>query len=276
MKRFNKAFTVLVFAFLYIPMIVLCVASFNSGKDIATWEGFTLAQYGELFRDGVLLPLLANSLIIAVVSSLVATVLGTMAALGIRAMGDKMRRFTMGVTNIPMTNPEIVTGVSLALLFAFVGQMLKLNSVLGFATLLIAHITFNLPYVILSVMPKLSQMDPDLRDAAMDLGCTPRQAFFKVLIHEIMPGIISGALMAFTMSLDDFVISYFVYGPNFVTLPVEIYNYTKKPLHPKIYALFTLLFLVILLVMVTMNVLQGRDEKLHRKARGVFRKGGLV
>ena len=173
MKRFNKVFTFLVFAFLYIPMIVLCVASFNAGKDIATWEGFTFAQYGELFRDGVLLPLLANSLIIAVASSLIATVLGTMAALGIRAMGDKMRRFTMSVTNIPMTNPEIVTGVSLALLFAFVGQMLKLNSVLGFATLLIAHITFNMPYVILSVMPKLSQMDPDLRDAAMDLGCTP-------------------------------------------------------------------------------------------------------
>ena len=272
MKRFNRVFTVLVFAFLYIPMIVLCVASFNAGKDIATWEGFTLAQYGELFRDGVLLPLLLNSLIVAVVSSLIATVLGTMAALGIRAMGDRMRRITMGVTNILMTNPEIVTGVSLALLFAFVGQLLKLNAVLGFVTLLIAHITFNLPYVILSVMPKLSQMDRDLSDAAMDLGCTPVQAFFKVIIHEILPGIISGALMAFTMSLDDFVISYFVYGPNFITLPVEIYNYTKKPLHPKIYALFTLMFLAILVIMVVMNLVQANDENRRRQSRGVFKR----
>ena len=273
MKTFNKVFTILVFTFLYVPMLVLGVASFNSGTDIAIWKGFTFAQYGALFRDGVLLPLLLNSLIVAVVSSLVATVIGTMAALGIHSMGKKLRKFTMTLTNIPMTNPEIVTGVSLALLFAFVGQMLKLKSILGFMTLLIAHITFNLPYVILSVMPKLGQMDPDLRDAAMDLGCTPVQAFFKVVIHEIMPGIISGALMAFTMSLDDFVISYFVYGPTFITLPVEIYNYTKKPLQPKIYALFTLLFLVILLVMAGMNLVQGRDEERRRKARGVFGKG---
>ena len=273
MKTFNKVFTILVFTFLYVPMLVLGVASFNSGTDIAIWKGFTFAQYGALFRDGVLLPLLLNSLIVAVVSSLAATVIGTMAALGIHSMGKKLRKFTMTLTNIPMTNPEIVTGVSLALLFAFVGQMLKLKSILGFMTLLIAHITFNLPYVILSVMPKLGQMDPDLRDAAMDLGCTPVQAFFKVVIHEIMPGIISGALMAFTMSLDDFVISYFVYGPTFITLPVEIYNYTKKPLQPKIYALFTLLFLVILLVMAGMNLVQGRDEERRRKARGVFGKG---
>lgn len=276
MKRFNRAFTILIFAFLYIPMIVLAVASFNSGTDVATWKSFTFAQYGALFRDDVLLPLLLNSIIIAVVSALVSTVLGTMAALGIRSMGPRLRRVTMSVTNIPLTNPEIVTGVSLALLFAFVGQLLKINHVLGFATLLIAHITFDLPYVILSVMPKLGQMDPDLRDAAMDLGCTPRQAFFRVIIHEIMPGIISGGLMAFTMSLDDFVISYFVYGPNFVTLPVEIYNYTKKPLQPKIYALFTLLFLVILFIMILMNLLQGREAKERRTARGVFGKGGAA
>ena len=204
MKTFNRVFTVIVFLFLYIPMIVLAVASFNAGTDIAVWKGFTFAQYGALFRDGVLLPLLANSVIVAVIASLVATVLGTMAAIGIRAMSGRMRRITMAVTNIPLTNPEIVTGVSLALLFAFAGQMMKLNNVLGFTTLLIAHITFNLPYVILSVMPKLGQLDPNLLDAALDLGCTPVQAFFKVIIHEIMPGILSGALMAFTMSLDDF------------------------------------------------------------------------
>ncbi len=271
MRKFTRIFTIIVFIFLYIPMIVLAVASFNTGTDIAVWEEFTFDQYRELFRDGVLLPLLMNSVIVAVISSAIATVLGTAAALGINAMGKRMRSFTMGVTNIPLTNPEIVTGVSLALLFAFFGQMLKLKSVLGFTTLLIAHITFNLPYVILSVMPKLSQMDRDLSDAAMDLGCTPVQAFFKVIIHEILPGIISGALMAFTMSLDDFVISYFVYGPNFITLPVEIYNYTKKPLHPKIYALFTLMFLVILVMMVIMNLVQDRDERRQRQSRGVFK-----
>ncbi len=148
----------------------------------------------------------------------------------------------MSLTNIPLTNPEIVTGVSLALLFAFNRPDDENQHILGFSTLLIAHITFNLPYVILFVLPKLTQMDPSLQDAAMDLGCTPMQSFFKVVLHEILPGIISGALMAFTMSLDDFVISYFVYGPNFITLPVEIYNYTKKPLQPKIYALLTCCF----------------------------------
>ncbi|MEA4947693.1 MAG: ABC transporter permease [Oscillospiraceae bacterium] len=267
MKTFNKVFTVVVLLFLYVPMIVLGAASLNAGTDPAVWKGLTLFNYGELFRDGVLLPLLLNSVIVAVISSMLATILGTMASLGIHAMGPRMKRTVMGITNIPLTNPEIVTGVSMALLFAFIGTLLKISNVLGFVTLLIAHITFNLPYVILSVTPKLSQMDPDLREAALDLGCTSGQAFFKVVIHEIMPGIISGALMSFTMSLDDFVISYFVYGPNFVTLPVEIYNYTKKPLQPKIYALFTLMFLVILLMMVLMNLREARDDRRQSLAR---------
>ena len=264
MRRFTKIFTVLVFIFLYIPMILLVVSSFNRGSDMAVWQGFTFSQYGELFRDDSLLRLLGNSVLVAVLSSLAATVLGTAAALGIHNMRGRMRRLVMQVTNIPMTNPEIVTGVSLALLFAFVGTVLKIHSILGFWTLLIAHITFNLPYVILSVMPKLSQMDPDLAEAALDLGCTPLQAFTKVVLHEILPGVVSGALMAFTMSLDDFVISYFVTGSTFVTLPVEIYNYTKKPIQPKIYALFTLMFAVILLLMVVMNLLQARDSKARR------------
>lgn len=273
MKHFNRVFTIVVLLFLYVPMIVLGVASFNAGKDVAVFQGFTLNNYAELFRDGVLLPLLANSLILAIASSLIATVLGTMAALGIHNMSRRSRNLVMSLTNIPMTNPEIVTGVSMALLFAFVGTVLKREDVLGFGTLLIAHVTFNLPYVILSVMPKLSQMDPHLSEAALDLGCTPAQAFFKVVIYEILPGIISGALMAFTMSLDDFVISYFVYGPRFITLPVEIYNYVKKPLHPKIYALFTLLFISILLVMSVMNILQARDEKRSGAARRALRRG---
>ena len=181
MKKFNRVFTILVFIFLYIPMIVLAVASFNTGTDVAVFKGFTLRQYAELFRDGTLLTLLRNSLIIAVLSSLIATVLGTVAALGIHKMRGRMRSAVMTLTNIPMTNPEIVTGVSLALLFAFAGVMMRIHSILGFWTLLIAHITFNLPYIILNVMPKLSQMDPDLTEAALDLGCTPVQAFFKVV-----------------------------------------------------------------------------------------------
>ena len=254
-------FTIVVLIFLYVPMIVLGVASFNDGKDIAVFEGFTLDNYADLFVDHTLVPLLINSVIIALLSSLIATVLGTMASMGIHAMGRRSRSLSMGLTNIPLTNPEIVTGVSMGLLFAFIGTLLKTQNILGFTTLLIAHVTFNLPYVILSVMPKLTQMDPNLEEAALDLGCTPVQAFFKVVLHEIFPGVISGALMAFTMSLDDFVISYFVYGPSFMTLPVEIYTMVKKPLQPKIYAMFTLLFIAILLVMCVMNLLQARDDK---------------
>lgn len=265
MRRVNRVFTIVVFIFLYIPMIVLAVASFNKGMDIAVFQGFTLDQYRELFRDNTLLALLGNSLIIAILSSLVATVLGTVASIGIHSMRGRLRSAVMTLTNIPMTNPEIVTGVSLALLFAFTGVLLRINSVLGFWTLLIAHITFNLPYIILNVMPKLSQMDPDLTEAALDLGCTPVQAFFKVVLHEIMPGILSGALMAFTMSLDDFVISYFVTGSGFVTLPVEIYSYTKKPIQPKVYAMFTLIFVTILALMIVMNLLQARDRSKRQK-----------
>jgi len=261
MKRLNRVYTTLIFLFLYLPMVVLIVASFNTGKDITDFESFTLRQYTALFQDRTLLVLLKNSLEIAVLSSLAATVMGTAAAIGIHRMRPKLRSLVLTVTNIPMTNPDIVTGVSLSLLFVFIGAILRNRDILSFWTLLIAHVTFNLPYVILNIMPKLSQMDPALQEAALDLGCTPLQAFRKVTIHEIMPGIISGAIMAFTMSLDDFVISYFVYGPSYITLPVEIYNYTKKPLQPKIYALFTLLFVLILFMMILMNLLQARAER---------------
>jgi len=262
MKKTNRIFTILIFIFLYIPMAVLIVASFNTGKDIAHFEGFTLMRYAELFQDEHLLQLLRNSLVVSILSTAVATAFGTIAAVGIHNLKPRLRKVVMSLTNIPMTNPDIVTGVSLSLLFVFVGtKMLGQRDALTFWTLLIAHITFNLPYVILNVMPKLQQMDNSLTDAAMDLGCTPLQAFFKVTLHEIMPGIVSGAIMAFTMSLDDFVISYFVTGLDFVTLPVEIYSYTKKPIQPKIYAMFTLLFLLIFVLMVTMNLLQIRADR---------------
>ena len=262
MKKTNRIFTTLIFIFLYAPMLVLIVGSFNEGKSLSRFDGFTLQQYVELFRDGDLLKLLANSILISVLASAVATVFGTLAAVGITNLKPRMRRLVMHMTDIPMTNPDIVTGISLSLLFIFVGsKMLGQKDSLTFWTLLIAHITFNLPYVILNVMPKLNQMDHSLVDAAMDLGCTPLQSFFKVTLHEIMPGVVAGAIMAFTMSLDDFVISYFVSGPDFGTLPVEIYSYTKKPIPPKIYAMFTLLFLLILVLMITMNLLQLRAEK---------------
>ena len=262
MKKMNKIITILIFVFLYMPMAVLIVGSFNEGNSLARFDGFTFGQYAELFRDADLLGLLLNSLIIAVISSGVATVFGTIAAVGIMGLGPKMRRTVMTLTDIPMTNPDIVTGISLSLLFVFVGtKMLGQRNSLTFWTLLIAHITFSLPYVILNVMPKLGQMDRSLVDAAMDLGCTPLESFFKVTLHEIMPGVVAGFIMAFTMSLDDFVISYFVTGMDFVTLPVEIYAYTKKPIPPKIYAMFTLLFLLIFVLLVTMNLLQMRAEK---------------
>ena len=262
MKKLNRVFTILIFVFLYLPIAVLIVGSFNVGKDLTDFEGFTFRQYAELFRDEELLGLLGNSILIALLSTGISVAFGTMAAIGIHSLKPKMRQFVLSLTNIPMTNPDIVTGVSLSLLFVFVGSgMLGQRESLNFGTLLIAHVTFGLPYVILNVMPKLQQMDPALTDAAMDLGCTPLQAFFKVIIHEIMPGVVAGGIMAFTMSLDDFVISYFVTGSGFVTLPVEIYTYTKKPIDPKVYAMFTLLFGLIFVLMLAMNLLQLNADR---------------
>ena len=266
MKKATKWITILIFLFLYLPMLVLVVASFNTGKSMVRFDGFTFDRYRELFQDEALLQLLGNSLIISVVSSFAATVFGTLAAVGICKLRPKMRKAVMSLTNIPMTNPDIVTGVSLSLLFVFVGvTLLGKRNALSFWTLLLAHLTFNLPYVILNVMPKLRQMDTSLTDAAMDLGCTPWQAFYKVTLPQISPGIVAGAIMAFTMSLDDFVISYFVTGSDFIPLPVEIYSYVKKPLQPKLYAMFTLLFLLILVLMIAMNVIEARGEKKKTK-----------
>ena len=267
MKKTNRILTILIFIFLYIPMAVLIVGSFNTGKNLSVFEGFTLNQYAELFRDQKLLQLLGNSVLIAILSPAVATVFGTFAAVGIHGLKPRMRKVVMGLTNIPMTNPDIVTGISLSLLFVFVGsKLLGQKESLTFWTLLIAHMTFNLPYVILNVMPKLQQMNSALTDAAMDLGCTPVQAFFKVTLPEILPGVIAGAIMAFTMSLDDFVISYFVTGMDFVTLPVKIYSEVKKPIQPKLYAMFTLLFLLILVLMVTMNIIQIKGDRRTNKS----------
>ena len=267
MKTASRVYTALIFIFLFAPIAILLIFSFNEAKSLSVFSGFSLKWYRELLHDQSTLDSVRNTLLLAVSAMVISTVMGTAASVGIDRLRLRWLRATLNtVTDIPMTNPDIVTGVSLALLFAFTGTALRLNSVLGFWTLLIAHITFNFPYVILNVMPKLQQMDPELVDAALDLGCSPMKAFTKVVIHEIMPGVLSGALMAFTMSLDDFVISYFVTGSSFITLPVEIYNYTKKPIQPKIYALFTLMFAVILLLMVLMNLLQARSDKAKGRA----------
>ena len=262
MKKFCKrAYLALILIFLYLPIIVLIVQSFNAGKSRAKWEGFSFRWYTELFQDTRIMNALTVTVTIALLAMVVATILGTLAAIGIHAMKKRPQSFMMTLTNLPNTMPDIVTGISLMLLFLFT----KVDR--GYVTMLLAHITFDTPYVILSVLPKLKQMNRHTYEAALDLGATPMYALFHVIIPECMPGIITGAMLAFTLSLDDFVISYFVTGSSFVTLPVEIYNYTKKPIQPKIYALFTLMFIVILVLMVVMNLLQAKSEKNRQQPR---------
>lgn len=256
----------LVLVFLFAPMLVLIVFSFNSGSSTAAFDEFSLYWYGVLLRDAETLSALKNSLILAVTSSAISMVMGTAAAYGLGRMRKKyIKNAVMSVTNIPMMNPDIITGISLMLMFVFVGTKIGLSDKLSFWTMLIAHVTFELPYVIMSVLPKINQMDKSLPEAAMDLGCTPLETFFKVEIPEIFPGILSGTIMAFTMSLDDFVISYFTKGSSFQTLPLLIYSMTKKRVTPKIYALATIIFVVILVLLIISNLMGTKDERLRAK-----------
>ena len=266
----GKLYTALVFIFLYAPIAVLILFSFNSGKSTSVFEGFSLYWYKELFNDAATLSAFKNTMIVAVVSSIISTVMGTAAATGIYGYKNKLiKTSVMTVTNIPMMNPEIVTGVSMMLLFVFIGALFGKTGTLGFPTLIIAHVTFELPYVILNVLPKLRQTDPHLAEAAQDLGCTPLQAFFKVVLPAIMPGIISGLMMAFTLSVDDFIISYFVSGTASQTLPIRIFSMTKRRVTPDMYALSTLIFLAILALLIVSNVISARgDKKLSRKGGG--------
>ncbi len=266
MKTFGKIFNFCVYFLLYAPLLIMVFFSFNSSKSTSVFTGFSLKWYQELFSKSDIMESLSNTLILAVLSSLIATVLGTVAAVGLYKMRNKFLYNTMNtVTNIPMMNPDIVTGVSLMLLFVFVGRLLGFKEYLSFGTLLISHVTFNLPYVILNVLPKLRQTDEHLYEAALDLGCTPVKSFFKVVFPAIMPGVISGALMAFTLSLDDFVISYYTTGADFQTLPLKIFAMTKKTVKPDMYALSTLIFVTILVLLIVINVLQEKSEK---KAKG--------
>lgn len=256
----SKVYVALVMVFLYLPIAVLILYSFNDGKT-SVWKGFTLKWYYELFNNSAIMTSLYNTLIIAVLAALVSTVLGTLAAIGIYNMKKPVRSLVTNVSNIPIINPEIVTGVSFMLLFAFLGTLF--NFEMGFTTVLIAHISFCTPYVILNVMPKLRQMDYSIYEAALDLGCNPRQAFFKTVMPEIMPGVISGMLMSFTYSLDDFVITYFTRGPKFQTLPIEIYTMLRRRISPTINALSTLLFIITIAILIIVNVWERRAEKEH-------------
>jgi spermidine/putrescine transport system permease protein len=257
-RRSHKIYTALVLLFLYIPIFILIFYSFNDGKT-TVFKGFTLKWYSELFKDTVIMESLLNSFIVATVSSISATVLGTMAALGIFSMKKKTGDMVLQVSNLPIINPEIVTGVSLMLMFVFFSGLLGFE--LGMGSVILAHISFSVPYVVLNVLPKLRQMNKNIYEAALDLGCSPASAFRKVVIPEIMPGVVSGFLMAFTFSLDDFIITYFTRGSKFQTLPIEIYTMLRRRLSPKINALSTLMFLIVLVALILINIKDYKQVK---------------
>lgn len=243
----RKVYLSLILILLYAPIATLIVLSFNASRTRAKWGGFTVKWYGELFKNTQIMDALYNTLLIAFLSSIIATLIGTIASLGIQAMSKRKRTIVMGITNIPMLNADIVTGISLMLLF------IAFRTTLGFSTILLAHITFNIPYVILSVTPKLKQLSKTTYEAALDLGSSPLHAFFKVILPDIMPGVLSGFLLSFTMSLDDFIITHFTKGPGVDTLSTKIYTEVRKGIKPEMYALSTLLFLSILILLILVN-----------------------
>lgn len=266
--RAYKIYNGFIMAFLYIPIAVLIFFSFNNSKSRSTFTGFTLKWYGQLFQNDAILSALGVTLLVAAIASVVATVLGTAAAVGIHGMKKRSRLLIMNITYIPVINPEIVTGVSLMLLFAAVQGALAYAGIrleMGMLTLIIAHITFDVPYVILQVMPKLRQLDKNMHDAALDLGCNPRQAFFKVVLPQIMPGVFTGFLMALTYSIDDFVISYFTAG-KVQTLSIAIYSMTRRRVSPQINALSAIMFVVILGMLLVMNFHDIRADRHKAKA----------
>jgi len=259
---FGKLLLGAIFLFLSLPIFVLIVFSFNSTKSRTIWTGFTFNWYLELFADKAVLNSLYVTLAVSVIAAAIATIVGTFAAIGLFNMRRKWRAPLLAINNIPVINADIITGVSMSLLFVSSAKILGFK--LGFGTLLISHVTFNIPYVILSVMPKLYQLDKNLFEAAQDLGCTWIQAFIKVIIPEITPGIINGMIIAFTMSIDDFVISYFTAGAQVQTLSMTIYAMTRKRISPEINALSTLLFLAVLVLLVIINAREIRQEKTRK------------
>ena len=285
----DRLLMILTGLFLYAPIIILIVFSFNAGNSSSVWKGFSLHWYQQLFQNRLIMHSVYITLLVSLLATVIATIAGTFAAIGFYGMRRKARNSLMAVNNIPMMNADIVTGVSLCLLFvvffngwgAFAGWVNSIQSAIvlperltmGFGTLLIAHVCFNIPYVILSVGPKLRQMDRNLVDAAQDLGCTWMQAFWKVIIPEIKPGIVSGALTAFTMSIDDFIISYFTAGTSASTLAMTIYGMTKKRVSPEINAISTLLFVTVILLLAIINI---RENHVQHHAHHHHREGAAA
>lgn len=255
-KRIAEDFyLVLILIFLYAPILTMMVLSFNNSKSRTQWGGFTLKWYGQMFESATIMDALGNTLLIAFVSALAATIIGTAASIAISNMKRVPRSIIMGITNIPMLNADIVTGISLMLAFIAFGISL------GFKTILIAHITFNIPYVILSVMPKLKQTSKSTYEAAMDLGASPVYAFFKVVFPDILPGVLSGFLLAFTMSLDDFIITHFTKGAGINTLSTLIYSEVRRGIRPSMYALSTVIFLVVLVLLLITNFAPNKKKE---------------
>lgn len=258
----SRLYMVLMFVFLYAPIVVMALFSFNNTSSTYIFTGFSTKWWNEMFSNSAAMEALKNTLVLAVASALIATVLGTLASVGIfKSKNGFYKNTLLTVTNVPMMNPEIVTGISMMLLFVFVGTIINRSDVLGFSTLLIAHVTFCLPYVILNVIPKLHQFDYNIYEAAVDLGCKPFYAFFKIVLPNISSGILTGLVMSFTLSIDDFIISYFTNGPSFQTLPIYIFSMTKKRVKPDMYALSTLIFVVTLVLLIVMNIVQARADK---------------
>lgn len=272
MKKYaSRIYLCLVFAILYIPILTLMLFSFNNTESTANFTGFSLEWYIKLFSDENAFVALRNTLILAVSSSLLSTLIGTAAAEGIYRMKSKwMKNAVNSVTNIPMMNPDIVTGVSFMLFFAAVVALLQIDDYdsIGFVAMLIAHTTFCLPYVILSILPRINELGESLTEAALDLGCTHVQAFFKVKLPNILPGVLSGLVMAFTLSLDDFVISYFVSPSNFQTLPLLIYSMTKKTVKPDMYALSTIIIITVFTLLIISNIKGAKKENGNRRKGG--------
>lgn len=252
MRKFLRRFyLILMLIFLYAPIVTLIILSFNSSKTRAKWGGFSVKWYIALFKNSDILEALYNTLSIALLSSIIAVIIGTIACIGLNSMKKTPRNIMLGVTNIPMLNADIVTGISLMLLF------LSLGLKFGYGTILLSHITFNIPYVILSIMPRYRNLNPSTFEAALDLGATKLQAFFKVLLPDLFPGILSGFLLAFTMSLDDFIITHFTKGAGINTLSTKIYTEVKKGIKPEMYALSSIIFVTVLILLILVN----RPEK---------------
>lgn len=283
----SRIYNALIFVFLYAPILVLIIFSFNDSKNRAVWSGFTLHWYADLLQNDAIINAFGVTLGVAVLAALISTVFGTLAAIGFFSMKRRPRAILMGINNIPMTNADIITGVSLMLLFVFSTQVLNsliywignqfglwlpFDFQLGFITLLLAHITFDIPYVILSVMPCLRQLDKNLSEAAQDLGATPAQAFVKVVLPQLRPGIVNGAIIAFTMSIDDFVISYFTAGAYVSNLAMEIYAMARRHISPEINAISTILFTIVLVLLIIINVRSMRQQKAEEQRLHALRR----